>query len=171
MMLWLLLAHLAHAQSEVFDRVVAEVQQQLVLASEVQLESDLVSRDRSALPFFTDAHADPLTRLIDAAVLRAAAGDVGLYQPTDEEVQARLEEVRSTFVDRTSWEAFLTLHGLDERALGRVLRRRLVAERYLRRNLSADPADAATWLSECDGLLSQLRGRVRVRRIPLLGGP
>ncbi len=168
MRLALLLLCLSPARAEVFDRVVAQIQQQLVLASEVHLEAALEERDRDALPFWTARHADATGRLVDASVVRVAAGDIGLYQPEEAEVAARLEAVRGTFVDRTEWESFLSQHGLDEAALGRVLRRRLMVERFLRRNVTADLADEAKWLEECQGLLVQLRGRIRIRQVPLM---
>lgn len=163
--LWAVL-WLGTARAEVVDRVVAQVDQQLVLASDVTLETDLARRDLGQLPFWAPDHHDPLTRLIEAAVLRVASGEVGLYQPTTAEVDARLEAVRASFVDRASWTEFLRIHGIDEAALARVLRRRLVAERFLARNLQVSPDDEQQWLRDCDRLLQQLRARVRIREIP-----
>jgi len=170
MLLWLTMLCLGTAHADVVDRVVAQVQQQLVLASDVTLEAALSQRDPLQLPFWSDAHAPALGRLIDAAVVRVASGDVGLYQPSDAEVDARLEAIRGSFVDRTSWTEFQRIHGVDEAALRRVLRRRLVVERFLGRNLQSDPSDQRTWLSDCQRLLAQLRGRVRVREIPPMEG-
>jgi len=165
-LLWWTLLLISTARAEVFDRVVAQVQQQLVLASEVSLEQDLARRDAEQLPFWSPNHHDPLDRLIDAAVVRVASGDVGLYQPSAAEVDQRVEQIRSSFVDRSSWTSFLEVHGVDEAALARVIRRRLMVERFLGRNLQASPDDRTAWLQECDQLLAQLRGRVRIREIP-----
>lgn len=61
--------------------------------------------------------------------------------------------------------ALLARWGLDERGMSSVLKRRLVVEAYLSRNLRT-PAGDPTWAAECDALVAQLRARVRVRAVP-----
>lgn len=167
--LLLLLCTMPPAHAVVFDRVVAQVQQQLVLASEVALETELAAHDPLALPFWASGRS-PIDRLVQATVIRVAAGDVGLYQPDEDEVAQRLEAVRSTFPSRGAWEVFLATHGLDEDGLGRVLRRRLVTERFLRRNVQASLDAPAAWLAETEAMVQQLESRVRIRHVPQLGG-
>lgn len=171
MMGWLLLllCTLRPAHAIVFDRVVAQVQQQLVLASEVALEDELTQHDPGALPFWSRS-GPPLDVLVQATVLRVAAGDVGLYQPDEADVAARLEAVRRTFEARADWEGFLNRHGLDEVRLSRVLRRRLVAERFLRRNVQASLDTPDLWVAEARAMITQLESRVRIRYVPELGG-
>jgi hypothetical protein len=162
--MWTLLFGLARA--EVVDRVVVVVGDTPVLQSEVELEELLEQVDATPVPFWTGVGSGPTDRLVDAAIVRSVAADVALYQPTREQVAQRLEAVRSTFVDASSWAAFLTTNGLDEARLSALLKRRMVVERFLLRTLQASPADRDAWLGQCEVLLDQLRPRVRVRVVP-----
>ena len=89
---WLLALLLLLASSTAWadrvDRVVAVVDSQLVLESEVRLEHELSRLDTGASPFWRARRA-AVERLIDAAAVRVAAGQVVLYQPPDEEVRTR----------------------------------------------------------------------------------
>ena len=152
------------ARAAVYDRVVAQVDQQLVLASDVALDSALQPYDRSGLPFWSAAH-DPLDRQIAGAAIRVAAGDISVYQPSNDEVVARLEALHAAFPTSSAWDNFLRLHGLDEASLRAVVRRRLIVERYLRRNVLADPEDGPAWLAAADRVIDALLPRIRVRRI------
>ncbi len=161
-LLWLALCG-APAHADRVDRIVAVVEDQLVLESEVRLERELSRLDDQGLLW---AIPDPQERLIDAAVLRLAAADVALYQPDDEDIRQRREAIRAHFTDRASWRDFLYRHGLTEDRLAVVLRRRMVAERYLRRNLQADPADQTAWSRATAALVEDLRARFRIRVVP-----
>lgn len=161
----------ALAGAEVIDRVVVVVGDQLVLASDIRLEAELSFLDESPLPFWDPGHDDPLHRLVDAAVIRSSAGELALYEPPADAVRQRLEALRLKFRDRASWEEFLGRWGLDEPALLGVLRRRMVVERFLFRNLQLPPDDRVAWLAAADQLLTQLRERYRVREIPQRGFP
>lgn len=166
MSVWLLLGALLAARAEVIDRVVAVVDGQPILDSEVRLEEWMTGLDPASVPFLRDVPRDPLQHAIDAALIRRAASDVALYEPPRDAVRERLERIRLRFDDREEWSAFLAEWGLDEARLEAVVRRRMVVERYLARNLVADPADGGAWRAECEALLAQLRPRVRVRLIP-----
>ncbi|MCB9675439.1 MAG: hypothetical protein H6737_10010 [Alphaproteobacteria bacterium] len=161
--MWVL-ASAVVAPASVVDRVVAVVGDQVVLTSDVSLDRDLSGHDPSPLPFWE--RGEPEQRQIDAAILRAAAGDIALYQPTDESARARLERLRATFEDRADWVRFLEGWGLDEGSMLAVLKRRMVVEAYLKRNLQSAPSDTAAWNAECAKLLADLAPRVRVRRVP-----
>ena len=164
--MWTLLCALAWA--EVVDRVVVVVDETPVLQSEVRLEELLERVDASPVPFWTGVGAAPIDRLVDATIIRAVASDVALYQPTREQVAARLDAVRAAFLDAGDWVAFLTANGLDEARLSAILRRRMVVEKFLLRTLQASPQDREAWLAQCEALLAQLRppvGRVRIRYV------
>jgi hypothetical protein len=158
-----LLAPLAHA--ETVDRVVAVVETELVLLSDLRLDAALSPVDAGALPFWREARPLPEDKLIDAAMLRVLAGDLALYQPQDEAVRERLRGVRAAFEAPSAWPAFLEAHGLTEEALAEVLRRRMVVERVLQRNLTANPADPVAWWAELEDFLGGVRARTRVRRV------
>jgi hypothetical protein len=156
------------ALASVVDRVVAVVGTEVVLQSDLALDDDLEGLDPSPLPFWRRGTAS--SRQIDAAVLRTAAGDISLYQPTDAAVDERLQGLRLAVVGpgqdgERAWMALLARWGLDERGMSSVLKRRLVVEAYLSRNLRT-PAGDPTWAAECDALVAQLRARVRVRAVP-----
>ena len=165
LLLHLMVAPATGTERALVDRIVASVDRDLVLASEVVLSRELAALDPGPTPFWSRP-ADPTEQRIDATILRITAGDIGLYQPPAADVKARLEAVRAAFVDRSTWEAFLGRHGLDEASLRQELRRRMVAERYLLRNLTASPEDHAAWFDQLDELMVTLRPRLRVRRIP-----
>lgn len=168
-MLCLAFASAAHA--EVVDRLVAVVGAELVLASDIALDAELADVDPSTLPFWRRGQPD--ARQIAAAVIRTAAGDIGLYRPSEEAVRERVLAVRDAFVQRhvaregraEDWDAFLARWGLDEETFAPILRRRLIVEAYLARNLKSSVDDPA-WGAECDALVAQLTTRVRVRIAP-----
>jgi hypothetical protein len=161
-MLWWLLTVAAHA--EVVDRVVAVVGDRPLLASEIAIQADIARIDPSSrLP---PPPADPTGWAIDAARIRAVAEDVNLYDPADDEVRERIDGLRDTFADRGAWTTFLTRRGLDETRLEPMVRRQLVVERYLLRNVQADPSDPDAWAAAVEQFLAPLRERVPVRLVP-----
>lgn len=162
-LLWAVLT--LSAAAETVDRVVVVVGEQLVLDSDLQLETALRRLDRPALPFWR-VPAPPLRRLTDAAIIRQLAGDVGVYQPSEAQVTQRLEAVRARAIDRAHWEAFLTGWGHSEESLRIELRGRMVVERYLERNVQQDPTDEDAWLRAVDALLARARPRLYIREVP-----
>jgi len=158
------------AQATVVDRIAAQVDDQIILESDIRLEDALTTLDPSSSPFWQAAHKSAAERLVDAAVIRLAAGDIDIYQPTDEEVVARRNEVRAR-VGAPSWASFLTTSAQTEQSLLTVIRRRLIVERYLGRNNQADIADTAAWLATCEQIVDGLRQRSRVRLIEIKGRP
>ncbi len=164
MLPWILPITLISASAEIIDRVVADVSGQLILTSDVQLEGLLSEIDPGATPFWHPRWHTPIERLIDAAIVRKAAADVGLYDPDREAVQARIRAIRAR-LDPGAWGELLVRLGLDEDQLEVVVRRRLTVDRYLQRNLLTNPADLPAWQDEAEQHLSTLRRRVRIRRI------
>lgn len=162
-MWWWLLLELARA--EVVDRVVAVVEGLPVLASEVRLEEAMAAVDPSPVPFWTSS-SDFQRTSIDAVVLRYMAADVALYQPNREALTERLDALREAFGDHAGWTAFLEAHGLDESRVEVLVRRRMIVERYLLRNVQSSPEDKGSWLAESDELIEGLRPRVRIRVVP-----
>jgi hypothetical protein len=157
------------APAEVVDRIVAAVNEQLITASDVQLETALSSLDASPSPFWSGRRADALTRLVHAAALRQPAGDVPLYQPHLSEVRGRMQGIRQHF-DRTGWEAFLERYGLDEESLLSLLKRRIIVERYLARQLLVARDDEPAWEAAYTELIRQVLSQERVYLIPPMGG-
>jgi hypothetical protein len=160
---WFLLSMFA-ARAEVLDRVVAVVGDQPVLASEVAISVELALLDPgSRLP---PPRGDPTTWAIETVVVRSLAEDVKLYDPSPREVHERVDGLRATFADRESWGRFLARHGLDETRLEPMMRRQLVVERFLLRNVQADPDDRAAWNADAEALLAALRENAAPRMVP-----
>jgi hypothetical protein len=154
------------AYAEVVDRVVASVGEQLVTESEVRLEAVISALDPSPSPFWDRERRPPVDRLVDAAVIRELAGDVSLYQPSDEALALRVDAIRALFPDRSAWDRFLESWGLDEDALRGIVRRRMLVERYLARNVPVPTTDADAWWRGYDAFVTPLRARYRIRMIP-----
>lgn len=163
-MLAVLLWGVLTARAEIVDRVVAVVEDQPILQSEVRLEAAL-ARVPSPVPGFRAMHDDPLELAIDETVIRLTAAEISLYQPTREQVGDSVSAVRASFEDDQAYATFLADHGLDEERLSTVMRRRLIVERFLLRNLLSAPSDAEAWAAECRTLLDTLRPRTRIRTV------
>lgn len=147
------------------DRIVAVVDDQVVLDSDRRLADELAAFDPSPVPFWRAREAPQ--RSIDAAILDAAAGDIALYRPSGRTVDERLEALRARFDDRTSWRGFLTSWGLTEAELRGILRQRLRVEAFLLRNITVRPEDEASFTAATEHLIAELRPRFRVRDIGL----
>lgn len=157
MILWLLT--IQGAWADVVDRVVAAVDDTPVTASEVALEVEV----DALWPFqhpCAARDAPPLDRTIDRVVLRAMAGDTAIYQPAEDRVAAGLERLRAAFPDREALVAWETRNGLDDAELVLIVKRRLVVERWLERNVRGDAPD------RCAAVLRDARARHLVRVVP-----
>jgi hypothetical protein len=160
-LLWFWLLITAHA--EMVDRIVAVVGDELVLASEIAIEEAIAEADTPVTPFWKPEHKTPFERLTDAALVRHTAGDIGVYSPSADEVKARIEIIRHHFKNRGSWTLFLERWMLDESTLKVLVRRRMVVERYLSRNISVKLEREEAWLRACNHAVDGLRKLVRVR--------
>lgn len=151
----------ASASAEVVDRIVRAVADRVITASDVELEHELRRWDHAGIPCIEAPELSDLDRLTDYAVLRALAGDIAIYRPSDAEVQVRWKRFRDAWPRSDDYDAFLARWGLDDEALKGLFSSRLAAERYLLRNLAARAdadADAA-----CRAWLVDLRARARIR--------
>lgn len=147
------------ARAEVVDRVVVAVDDSPITASEIRLEDEIDALGLGEHPCVR-LPATPLDRAIDRVVIRAIAGDTSIYTPTEERVAERVERVRASFPDRESLLAWEASHGLDDLGLSLVMRRRLVVERWLERNVRLDGGEPAP---KCAAVLADARSRRRIR--------
>lgn len=169
-MLVLILSMLvAFSAPGVVDRVVVVVDEELVLASEIALEQELSTLDRPPVPFWSSDHGTAEDRLEKAAILRLLAAGVALYEPAPAEVEARIVQLREQAGSDAAWLDFQRRWGLDERSATTLVRRRMIVERYLVRNLTEDPSRTTEWLAAADALLKELRPRFRIRHVPERG--
>lgn len=154
-MLWTLLVALA---AEPADRVVAVVADEIVLASDARLIAELRGHDPNELPFWSRPDAS-----VEAALIRAAAGDLALYQPDAQSVERRVTLIEAGFEDP---EAFRARWKLGRDGLRSLCRRRMVVEAWLLRNVTVSPLAEERFQSETEALVKALAERLRVRRIP-----
>lgn len=148
------------AAAQPLDRVVAVVGDQLVLASDVRLLELLGTRDPKALPVWSPTPQ----RAIDVAAVRELAGDVSVYAPRPEALTARYDDVRESFETDDSFKEFLRVWGMREADLQALIRRRLVVEQFLRRNIELAP-DHPGFSAAADAVFEAARERVVIRAI------
>jgi len=154
------------SHGETVDKLVVAIEETLIFASDIRLEKALTERDISASPYWSPSHTNATERLIGAAIIKRLAAQVDLYEPSQADLSTRLDALRTGFKNRQAWMSFLARHGLNERDLKQVLRNRLMAERFLERNLEAPMEQTVLWLKQCDTLLMEASARLRIRRIP-----
>ena len=123
----------AEPAPDLIDRVVVVVDDRIVTASDIALEEDLSMRIPS--PVLALALRTPTDALIDRAIIRGLASEVGVYQPSSVDVRQRLTAISATFSGPEEWALFLAEHGLTEDDLAGRLFSQMVVERYVRRNI------------------------------------
>lgn len=112
----ILLAAVAARAGEVIDRIVAVVNRGVVLQSDVELVLRYEAFLDGGAPGSTDEnYTKVLDRLIDQELLRQEMGET--LAVSDEEVSARLAEIRNQFAEGRSdadWQARLERYGLTQ---------------------------------------------------------
>jgi len=172
LVLFAMLSAVQTAWAGVVDRIEVVVEDQLVMTSDLAVDSILQRLDDSPSPFWRDPPADPAKRLADAALMRHLASDLAIYQPSQAEVQRRLDAlVLGQFENRRAWLQFVEQWGLDEASVRTLLKRRLLVERYLRRNLVVPPEDLELWWSAYERLMATERARARIRFVDAVAEP
>jgi parvulin-like peptidyl-prolyl isomerase len=116
----------ARAQ-EVIDRVVARVDTDIILLSEV--------RELARYQLFVDgkseSDAEILDRLIDQWMVRNEAKAALFPQPSDEEVQRSLGRLKRSFSSPEEYEEHKKQNGLTDEEVERMLRSQLYLSNYL----------------------------------------
>ncbi len=154
------------------DRVVAVVEEQtvdarIITASDLALERDLSARAPDPVLALCSRDGDPLTALIEQAVIRGLAGGVGIYQPSPAEVREHLQRIRAASLTPEDWQQWLQLHGLDEDRLAGLVYSRMVVERYIRRNLdlTVESATEEASIHRYEAWITGLLARTSVRTV------
>ncbi len=163
----------------VIDRVMASVGDRVITMSDVALERELRMRDPSPVAAIQARRDDPMEALIDLALARGQAGDISVYEPTAADVRERMAAVRGEWPDPRDWVVFLDRVGHTEEQLAGALYSRMVAERYILRNVTAPARGRADDPSKGDRAearayerwVAEQRRRVTVRLIPPLTTP
>jgi hypothetical protein len=155
------------AQTVVLDRVVAVVNNQAILSSDIENEIRLSVLDpgRGGLGVLTRTRA--LDQLIGRALIQQQIRqqDLESAEPAQSEVDARLGEIRKELpncvhencASDAGWQTFLNAHGLSAAGVESYLRYRLEILRFIeqrfRQGVSISPKEIATYYH--DTLLPQ----------------
>ncbi len=126
----------ADASAEVLDRVVAQVDGQVITLSDLRFETRvaMVERGGAALAE-TPLDEATLRSALELAIAQRAAGAeadrLGSFLLEASDVEARLKRFEGRFADHAAFERFLDASGADLSQLRDVLGRALRAERAL----------------------------------------
>ena len=123
------------AQPVVLDRVVAVVNAQIILASDVENELRLAALEPEGPGGTQPTAQQALDELISRALIQQQIRqeDADASEPTPDQIQQRLTELRKELpacmrfncVSDTGWKAFLNAHDLTEEQVDRYLHGRL----------------------------------------------
>jgi hypothetical protein len=131
-----LVASAASAAEQILDRVVAQVDGQIITLSDLRFEGHVAMVERGGAGL-ADAPLDEaaLRSSLELAIAQRAAGAeadrLGSFPLEAQDVEARFTRFVARFPDRASFDAFLRASGADESQLRDVLGRALRAERAL----------------------------------------
>jgi hypothetical protein len=157
---------------QVLDRVVAQVDGQVITLSDLRFEARVALIERGG-PSFRDAPLDvaALSSALELAINQRAAGAeadrLGSFQLEATDVEARVRAFEARFPDKRAVELFLQSNGADRAQLFEVLARFLRAEKALdaRVRLRAQVSEAdvrRAWeAAGAPGSFEQMRATIR----------
>jgi hypothetical protein len=123
----LLLGATANGAQELVDRIVARVENEVILLSDVhELAEYQVFADGKA-----ESEAQILERLIDQWIVRTEASAARFPQPSDEEVERSLARLKSSFSTPVAFAERKKQSGLTEEEIRRELKSQLYLSNYL----------------------------------------
>ena len=160
-----LLTTLLFSQAATIDSVRSVVNNENIIASEIAIEDVIHKTDNATEMVWRHNENGPHARLIMSALLRTKAETLDLYEPTQEVLFARAERIRTDMGD-SNYRMFLDRHGLSNpENLLSILRKRIIVERFVARNISVPTTNIDQWHHELELLLIDLRASVHVRKI------
>jgi hypothetical protein len=125
----------------VLDRAVAVVNKHVILASDLEDEIRLSVLDPNTVPQVELTRQQALDQLISRTLIeqQIRQQDIEAIEPSQEEVNARLHEIRTEFpicvrqncASDAGWKAFLAAHGLTAERVEAYLRYRLEILRFI----------------------------------------
>jgi hypothetical protein len=112
---------------EVLDRIVARVETDIILLSDVRQ----LSRYQSFLDGKPQTDADILNRLIDQWIVRSEAGVARFPQPSDEDINRSIERLKRSFSSPEEFQARQKQSGITDEEIRRFVRAQLYLSNYL----------------------------------------
>ena len=149
----------------VVDRAVVLVGEAVITESDIRLHAAMTAHDPSFLPILQSTIVESERDIVDATIVRHTAGRIPVYQPTQEQVDIRMNRFMDQWPTKNAYRLFLDTHGLDADRIRVLLRRRAVVERVVVRALGTPKEDLAGWTERFDAWMTAARGSARVRRI------
>src|SRR5579863_3624761 len=118
----LLFALLASCPAQVVDRMVAVVNKQVILQSELEEAEhiELLLQGKPLDQLTTDGMAIALERFIDRALLQQQIVDASLVEPSADDISNRIHELRSQVsgaAEEQKWRDILTAYAVTEQDL------------------------------------------------------
>lgn len=157
--------------ARVVERAVALVGDSVITSTDVKLHAALRALDPSFIPVLSSDQDPAEEQSISSTIIRQMAGQVPVYQPKPGQVQTRLERFKEQWSTERDYSNFLAIHGLTERRLEAVLKRRATIERVVIRALGAPKDNPTEWAARFDEWMRAERKGVRVRTIPKQESP
>lgn len=118
----------AYAQAqEVVDRIVAKVESDVILMSDVRE----LARYQIFLDGKSQSDAEILDRLIDQWIVRSEANVARFPQPSDEEVNRSIERLKRAFASPEEYEARKAQSGLTDQEIRQFMKSQLYLSNYL----------------------------------------
>jgi len=127
MLLGLLPAASQVRAQEVMDRIVARVETDIILQSDVRQ----LSRYQAFLDGKPQSDADILNRLIDQWIVRSEAGVARFPQPSDEDVNRSIERLKRSFSSPEEFQTRQKQNGITDDEIRRFVRAQLYLSNYL----------------------------------------
>jgi hypothetical protein len=112
---------------EVVDRIVARVETEIILQSDVRQ----LSRYQAFLDGKSQSDSDILNRLIDQWIVRSEAGVARFPQPSEEDVNRSIERLKRSFSSPEEFQMRQKLSGITDDEIRRFVRAQLYLSNYL----------------------------------------
>jgi hypothetical protein len=112
---------------EVVDRIVARVETEIILQSDVRQ----LSRYQAFLDGKPQSDSDILNRLIDQWIVRSEAGVARFPQPSAEDVNRSIERLKRSFSSPEEFQTRQKLSGITDDEIRRFVRAQLYLSNYL----------------------------------------
>jgi parvulin-like peptidyl-prolyl isomerase len=147
-----------HAQ-EVIDRIVARIESDIILLSEVQA----LSRYQQLVDGKSESDAQILDRLIDQWIVRSEAETAQFPRPSDEDIAAGIDRVEKSFTSSGEYEARRRQAGLTDTDVKNMVAAQLYLSNYLdsrfRPSAQIDPKDVEDFYQKAVVPRAQARGQ------------